>query len=145
VTLLADGSHALGTWTSLVSGIDTYYDDFTDVSVQRQYLWLTACFNVVKLNVSDMTYELFKSFPNPFNPSTTIEFSLMVTGDVSLDIYNITGQMVRSLVSGSLGPGRHMAVWNGLDESGSTVSSGVYFYRLKMGEQVIAKRMVMAK
>lgn len=74
--------------------------------------------------------ELRAAYPNPFNPSTTIEFSLKDRQDASLVIYNIKGQKVKTLSKGVLEKGRHKIVWTGLNDSGKQVSSGIYFYRL---------------
>ena len=91
------------------------------------------------------SFAITGNFPNPFNPTTTIEFSLEKAGDVSLDIYNVMGQHVRSLESNVMAPGAHAVVWNGRDDSGNAVSSGVYISRLRMGEAVQSKAMLLAK
>ena len=72
-------------------------------------------------------------YPNPFNPSTTIEFTLPEASDVTLDIYNSAGQKVRRLVSGRMSVGMHTAVWDGRDSGGGALASGVYFCRLNAG------------
>jgi len=81
------------------------------------------------------SYSLFQNYPNPFNPSTVIRYSLPVASQkrltVSLKIYNILGQEVRSLVEEKQAPGYYEARWDGKDEGGNPVSSGVYFYRLE--------------
>ncbi len=83
--------------------------------------------------------------PNPFNPSTTIEFTLPVSGAASLSIYNIAGQKVRELTGGHLAAGAHSLVWDGRDSSGNLVSSGVYLSRLVMGAKTVTHRMLLAK
>nr|WP_321268662.1 T9SS type A sorting domain-containing protein [uncultured Sulfurimonas sp.] len=85
------------------------------------------------------------NYPNPFNPSTTINFSINEAGLTSVFIYNIMGQKVKTLVSEYMNPGVHNIVWDGRDESGNTVSSGVYICRLKMGEQAVTKQMMLLK
>ncbi|MDD3523822.1 MAG: M6 family metalloprotease domain-containing protein, partial [Candidatus Cloacimonetes bacterium] len=72
---------------------------------------------------------LEQNYPNPFNPTTTIRYSIDEPGPVSLDIYNIKGQLVKSLYRGTGEVGSHSAIWDGLDKSGNACSSGVYFYR----------------
>jgi hypothetical protein len=89
--------------------------------------------------------ELRGNHPNPFNPSTTIEFSLPAPGKVDLIVYDITGRKVRELVSGPMGAGTHFVVWDGRDDSGRTASSGVYLSRLRMGDRSLAGRMVLMK
>jgi hypothetical protein len=75
-------------------------------------------------------YALAQNFPNPFNPSTRIRFSLPTVSTVSLNVYNLLGQDVTTLISGVLPAGEQTAVWNGKDASGRSVASGIYFYRL---------------
>ncbi len=83
--------------------------------------------------------------PNPFNPSTTIEYALPSAGKASLAVYSITGQKVRELVSGTLPAGKHSAVWDGRDDRGTAVSSGVYISHLRMGDKVASGRMMLVK
>jgi len=85
------------------------------------------------------------SYPNPFNPSTTIEFTLPESGFTTLSIYNISGQKVRELATGYITAGTHSLTWDGRDDSGEAVSSGVYITRLEAGRQVAAGRMVFLK
>lgn len=91
------------------------------------------------------SFVLTGNYPNPFNPTTTIEFTLQKAGDIRLDIYNVMGQKVRELVSETLTAGSHSVVWDGRDSNGVAVSSGVYISRLKMGEQVQTKQMMLVK
>ena len=77
-----------------------------------------------------LPFELKANWPNPFNPSTTIAFNLKEASSVRLEIYNLQGRKVRTLMSGSKAAGEHASVWNGLDDKGQPVASGVYFYRL---------------
>ena len=75
-------------------------------------------------------YYLEQNYPNPFNPETVISFGLPKEGDVSLTIYNTIGQAIRTLVSGRMASGQHRIVWDGLDNDGERVESGIYIYRL---------------
>ena len=75
--------------------------------------------------------ELQQNFPNPFNPSTTIPFTVAEHGPIELDVFDLLGRPVRSLVSGPVPAGDHAVIWDGSDESGSRVGSGVYLYRLR--------------
>jgi len=90
-------------------------------------------------------FELFPSFPNPFNNQTTIKYSLSKATEVWLVIYNILGQKVRTLVRGRKQNGRVRVVWDGKDDEGRDLSSGIYFYRLKAGEFVQTRKMVLLK
>ncbi|MFA7056137.1 MAG: choice-of-anchor J domain-containing protein, partial [Candidatus Cloacimonadales bacterium] len=85
------------------------------------------------------------NYPNPFNPETTIAFSTKENGPVSLDIYNIRGQKVRSLVNENRESGDHSVVWNGKDDNGKSVASGVFFYRMKSGKFSSTKKMILMK
>ena len=88
---------------------------------------------------------LSQNFPNPFNPSTTIQFNIPRSGDVRLSIYNVKGQLVNTLVNEYLIAGQHSVVWEGRDNYGRDVASGIYFYRLETEGGVETKRMVLLK
>jgi hypothetical protein len=86
------------------------------------------------------------NYPNPFNPSTTISFSLPASSSVSLSVYNLKGQLVRTLLSNTdLSSGKHSVIWDGLDNHGRSVSSGVYFCRLSSGSSHAIRKMLLAK
>ena len=85
------------------------------------------------------------NYPNPFNPETTIKLSLPETGNVRIDIYNIRGQRVKTLLNNHLNKGYHSILWNGTDASGRNVSSGVYFYRVITEAETIINRMLLMK
>ena len=74
---------------------------------------------------------LSQNYPNPFNPSTSIEFSVPVNSNVTLTIYNLLGQVVTTLVNEEVSAGHYSTVWNGSDDNGFQVSSGVYLYEMK--------------
>jgi len=88
---------------------------------------------------------LSQNYPNPFNPETYIDFTLPSEQVVSLKIYNIKGQVVSSLVNRRMAAGIHTVRWDGRNDSGERVSSGVYFYRLTAGEKSFVKKMVLLK
>lgn len=88
---------------------------------------------------------LHQNFPNPFNPSTAIGFSLPIKADVSLKIYNTTGQLVKTLGDRSFEAGHHTLTWDGTNQGGEAVSSGIYFYRLKTDGFTNSKRMILMK
>jgi len=86
---------------------------------------------------------LYQNRPNPFNPSTTISFSLPSELVVSLEVYDVSGRLVaRPIGAEKLGPGLHSVMWNGTDTRGAGVSSGIYVYRLAAGKMVLSKKMV---
>ncbi len=91
---------------------------------------------------------LEQNVPNPFNPLTTIEFIVPAAEDgvpVSLSIYTVGGVVVRTLLDSRVEPGRHSAVWDGRDGSGRLVASGVYFYRIAVGDKSESKKMLLIK
>ncbi|PID27854.1 MAG: hypothetical protein CSB55_07335 [Candidatus Cloacimonadota bacterium] len=104
--------------------------------------------NYTGIDENNPGYEKFvlnQNIPNPFNPETEINFVLNEDSNVSLDIYNVKGQKVKTLVSGKLTKGNHDIVWSGKDDNGTDVSSGIYFYRLTSGKLVRSKKMILLK
>ena len=97
------------------------------------------------------TFVLFQNYPNPFNPSTTIEFTIGLSSDgsgiqeVGLDIFNILGQRVNTLVDEKLPSGHYSIEWNSRSFSGHRVATGVYFYRLIVGSESETKKMLLIK
>jgi ligand-binding sensor domain-containing protein len=85
------------------------------------------------------------NYPNPFNSSTVIEFTFPVSSRAELAVYNAGGQKVRTIVAGAMSAGRHSVVWDGRDERGRPVASGLYFARLVYGKNISVKRMVVMK
>jgi len=107
----------------------------------------------VSLNVSDVSavgdlpgsVVLNGNYPNPFNPSTTISFSLPTDQDICLRVYTTRGRLVNTLIEGPQLAGRHHALWNGRNSQGRSVASGVYFYRLETGNGNFTGKMVLTK
>ncbi|RMF60961.1 MAG: T9SS C-terminal target domain-containing protein, partial [Calditrichaeota bacterium] len=91
------------------------------------------------------SFELMQNFPNPFNPVTTITFTIPQSSRVTLQVFDITGQLVRTLVKGNLEPGKHEVLWDGKDDSRNLVSSGVYLYRLSTSSFVKTRKMILLK
>jgi len=90
--------------------------------------------------------KLVGNYPNPFNPSTTISFSLPTQMPVRLDIYNLKGQLVRTIISETQSKGEQLAVWEGCDDSSRHLASGIYFLCLKIdGKQQKPRRLVLLK
>jgi hypothetical protein len=88
---------------------------------------------------------LEQNYPNPFNPTTSIKFSLKKSSDVALKIYNSAGQLVKTLVDGKKEADYYDVQWNGVDEVGKPVSSGIYFYRLETDDFSQTKSMILLK
>jgi len=90
-------------------------------------------------------FALHQNHPNPFNPSTTISYSLAEASEVKLVVYNITGQVVATLLDDYREAGEHSVVWDGNDESGRHVSSGIYFYTIRAGQFTDSRKMILMK
>jgi hypothetical protein len=91
------------------------------------------------------TYTLFQNYPNPFNPETTIEYQVAENAPVRLVVYNLLGQQVRTLVDEAMPAGRYKSVWNGRDEWGGEVASGVYFCRLEASSYTNTTKMTLLR
>ncbi len=89
--------------------------------------------------------ELKGNYPNPFNPETTITYSVKEHIPVNIEIYNIKGQKVKTLVNETKAPGNYTTVWKGLDDNNHPVSSGVYFFKMNAGKYSSTKKMIMMK
>ena len=90
-------------------------------------------------------FSLKQNVPNPFNPTTTLSYDLPVASHVELEIMNVLGQKVKTLINGFSEAGSHSVMWDGRDDFGSTVASGIYFYRITAGENQAVKKMMMLK
>ncbi len=88
---------------------------------------------------------LEQNVPNPFNPETTIRYTVTELADVELKIYSVDGRLIRTLVSENQVPDVYKVVWDGKNDLGEPVASGVYFYRLKMRDQVSTKKLVLLR
>jgi len=100
---------------------------------------------VVTVSVGTIAAELSQNQPNPFNPTTTIRYVLPVREQVTLAIYDANGRLVRTLVNEVEGYGAHEVAWDGRDDGGVAMGSGVYFYRLRAGKRTESKKMVLLK
>jgi flagellar hook assembly protein FlgD len=89
--------------------------------------------------------ELAHNHPNPFNPKTTISYQIAEAGQASLEIYDTMGRRVRSLVDEYVGAGSHAVDWDGRDDQGRSLVSGVYLYRLRVGGHSISRRALLVK
>ncbi len=90
-------------------------------------------------------FELLQNYPNPFNPTTTIQFNLASSSDIKLEIYNVLGQKVKTLVNRNLPAGSHEYQWDATDNANSSVASGIYFYKLSSDTQFETQKMTLLK
>jgi flagellar hook assembly protein FlgD len=90
-------------------------------------------------------FELAQNYPNPFNPTTTINFSLPAASDARLDIYNVIGERVTTLINEFLPAGRYQITWNGRLTDGAQAPSALYLYRLEAGDFSQTRKMLLVK
>jgi hypothetical protein len=88
---------------------------------------------------------LAQNYPNPFNPTTAIQYILPKNEDVEMALYDVTGKQIRILTKGRQEAGEHIVVWDGLDDEGSRVASGVYVYRLTSNGETLTKKLTLLK
>jgi len=113
-----------------------YESDFAEVTIDH-----TSSNDLLKPDVTALS----GNYPNPFNPATTISFSNREAGQVSINIYNMKGQLVKTLINEYLEAAYHNIVWNGKDNTEKSVSSGIYFYKMKSGNYSNTKKMILMK
>ncbi|SVA49021.1 uncharacterized protein METZ01_LOCUS101875, partial [marine metagenome] len=90
-------------------------------------------------------FALHNNYPNPFNPVTNITYDIPEVSDVTLEVFNIAGQKVRTLVQKTHEPGRYRVVWGATNDYGQTLSSGMYFYRIQAGDFISVKKLILMK
>lgn len=110
---------------------------------QPPMLGINLSFSGSITGIADLpaVFSVGEPYPNPFNPSTSIEFTLPSAERVSLTVFDITGRKVRDLVSGPLSAGSHTVSWDGRDENGREISSGVYIARIIAGQETASRKM----
>jgi len=127
------------------------YSQLTNQTQSIEFMTdLMNWFEVMPSAVSDSEVpqaqnSLIGNYPNPFNPNTTISFSLAKSAKVELAIYNLKGQKVKTIVSGMQTAGLHHVPWNGTDEHNQVVGSGVYFIRMQAGKEVMTRKLTLLK
>ncbi len=99
----------------------------------------------VEVDFNPSSYMLSQNYPNPFNPNTSIQFQVPKSSDVTIRIYDMLGQEVRTLFAGQVNAGRYVTEWNGINNSGIKMSSGTYIYKMTAGDFVDTKEMVLLK
>ena len=136
-------------WEYKESNGDIDKNSLTAIDVTKFSVWgITDSKNAVDVeedNIMPKAYVLHQNRPNPFNPSTVIEYQLPSSQHVQLSIYNVLGQRVITLVDEPQTAGFKSVRWNGFDQSGASVASGVYFYRLRAGAFTEARKMILLR
>ena len=134
----------------IIVGVIGQYDPSQPYSdgyqlMPRMYADFTSVSGVDDRPSLPETAELRQNYPNPFNPSTTISYQLARPGDVSIKIYDIMGRVVFDFVEKDAPAGEHTFVWNGLDNDGAPLASGIYFYRMTTEGFIESRKMVLLK
>ena len=128
--------------------IEDSYIEITDAQVRDGSYGLNEVVTPVSVRIETRpeVYALRNNYPNPFNPETTIKYQLPEAGDVKLEIYNMLGQVVRTLVNQHQNAGRYTIQWDASNDYGQDLSSGIYFYRVQVGgEFTNVKKMLLVK
>lgn len=129
-----------------------YYNADADGYIPKHYL--PYCFAITAVDVREVhgseesrpsDFSLAQNYPNPFNPYTNIRFDVSKPAHVKLEVFNIVGQKVKTLVDDKMKAGTYVADWNGQDDNGKMVSSGIYFYRMQADEFSDMKKMLLVK
>ena len=92
-----------------------------------------------------LQFILSPAYPNPFNPATTISFTLPSPQQARLEIFDILGRRVKTLANQKFDAGEHSVIWDGTDQNGAASSSGVYFYRISTGDRQITQKMILLR
>ncbi len=140
------------------------YSDYEAYSNMQYYYWLESVslggvsqyFGPLQITVGNLeedpeapeillSTKLLNAFPNPFNPNTNLRYTMKEAGNVTIEIFNTKGQLVRSFAASHTSPGFYQMAWDGRDMNGNLVSSGVYMYRMHSGNYSASKRMILAK
>ena len=101
--------------------------------------------SLAAINAPKLVLALHENFPNPFNPITHIKFDLPKAGHVRLDVFDVSGRLVRTLVDEDRAAASHRVTWDGTDNRGARAASGAYYYRLQTGNSVITNKMMLVK
>ncbi len=135
--------------SNFLVSLNSYGSAVYTISIEEEMVILPPIPPIVSVDYETATipteFELFQNFPNPFNPSTTIRYSLIEPGNVSIKIYDVLGKEVKTLVNEIKTVGTHSTIWNGDDNFGNNVSSGIYLYRIESGSFFKAKKMILLR
>lgn len=143
---IARNEHAANVPLALPEGVDTLIVTLTgdNVLAHQQPVLIGPAAVESPAGVPDRL-ALAQNYPNPFNPETAIEFALPRSGSVRLEIFSVLGQRVATLADHPLSAGTHRVMWNGVSDGGRAVSSGLYYYRLTAGRDVLTRKMLLLR
>ena len=130
---VAEGEHTYSVAAVYTTGTSEYSDIDIEIVIEGAD------------DIIPLVTELKGNYPNPFNPTTTINYDLAKSGDVNIEVYNVKGQLVKTLVNGYQEAAAHTVVWNGKDNSERSVASGVYFYKMQTSDYKSINKMILMK
>jgi hypothetical protein len=125
-----------------IAGVSALYDEDESEIVEVEFTYTITGADDMEV---PLVTKLETNYPNPFNPETTIRFSLAQAGNVTLEIFNIRGQKITTLIDEEMEASHHSIVWNGRNDSGSQMPSGMYLYRLSTPDYTKTKKMMLIK
>jgi hypothetical protein len=150
------------TWETMnenLPSLNTYHLTFSQLNPKSAYLSTENGFYRAEITTgvakdddfgetpgsTPIKFEVYDNYPNPFNPATTINYQLAMNSKVKISIYNTTGQLVRTLVNEYQSAGKKSVVWNGLNDGGQKVSSGIYVYQIKTDNFSASHKMILVQ
>jgi hypothetical protein len=139
-----DNGKLIAIYTDHIGLVDSPWPKFHAGPMNRGVILDVTSISLPLKNQS-ADYTLYQNYPNPFNPVTHIRFSLAQSEKVKLEVFNILGQKVNTLVNNKLNIGQYEIKWDGKNESGNLLGSGIYFYRLKAGDYIKTRKMIFLK
>ena len=140
-----DLSIGVYTLTATLEGYDDYQTDVAITEDETTTLDFEMTETVGSQGIVVAATVLNNNYPNPFNPTTNIAYSIKEAGNVTIEVYNLRGQLVKTLVNETKETGDYTATWSGTDNTNKAVSSGVYFYKMKSGSYTSTKKMILLK
>jgi len=149
--IVADNQTPTEISTTYISGNGTSWYDLgtdgtpSDVGIRARATLTLAQSIDDKAITTPNDFVLSQNYPNPFNSATTIDYSIPRQSRVTIDIYNLLGQKVKSLINEIIPAGNYTAIWDGTDSNNRSVSSGVYYYRISAGDMTDTKKLVLMK
>ncbi|MCF8242963.1 MAG: T9SS type A sorting domain-containing protein, partial [Melioribacteraceae bacterium] len=137
---MSSGQFGLYSFQQDDDGLPAYFDNITVDNIDP-----VTSIKYMNENEIPTEFTLLQNYPNPFNPETKISFVLPESRNISLIVYDMLGRKVNTIISENMHAGQHSVVWDGKDDSGKNLSSGIYIYTLKYGSSIQSKKMILLK
>ena len=127
------------------SGVIQYSNSSVSLSGIQQTIDDLLATAINEDNMIKPSFQLYENYPNPFNPETTIQFTINQAQKINLNIFDAQGRLINRLVNREMQPGEYSVKWNGADDNNRRVASGIYFYQLSGDNQIIVRKMKFLK